>query len=144
MESRAWHKHYEPQVPPSLDYVDLTLPDIFEQSARRHHDRPAIAFWNNRLSYSQLKDQVDRFATGLARLGVTQGERVAISLLNLPQTVISYYAALKLGAQVVVTDPLNTAREISDQWSNAGVRFAIVLDFLFESRIRSMVDQLPV
>ncbi len=144
MESRPWHRCYEPQVPSSLDYVDITLPAIFERSAERYRDRPAIAFWNNCLNYTQLKDQIDRLATGMTELGVTKGERIAISLLNLPQAVIAYYAALKLGAQVVVTDPLNTAREISEQWAKAGVRFAVVLDFLFENRIRPMTDQLPV
>ena len=92
MESRTWHKCYEPQVPSSLNYLDITLPAMVEHSAERFRDRPAVAFWNNCLNYSQLKDQIDRLATGMAKLGVTKGERIAISL---DQVLVGHIAVLE-------------------------------------------------
>src|SRR5438552_12179374 len=135
IEARPWHKAYEAGVPTALDLEALTVSQFLERAARDHGDATAIIYFNRRLSYRQLKDHVDRFAAALAELGVTRDSRVAIQLPNIPQTVIAYYATLSLGAQAVMTNPLYTPRELEHQWKDAGCRFAVVTDFLFESRI---------
>ena len=103
METRPWHKAYEAGVPTALDLEALTVSQFLERAATDHGDATAIIYFNRRLTYRQLKDHVDRFATALAGLGVTRDTRVAIQLPNIPQTVIAYYATLSLGAQVVPT-----------------------------------------
>ena len=85
---------------------------------------------------------MNRFATALTRLGVQKDSRVAIQLPNLPQTVIAYYATLSLGAQVVLTNPLYTPRELEHLWKDAGCRVAVVLDAIYESKIRPARDRL--
>src|SRR6185436_1969859 len=97
-----------------------------------------------RLTYRELKDQVDRLATALAALGVAKDQRVAIQLPNLPQTVIAYYATLRLGAQAVFTNPLYTAPEMEHQWKDAGCRVAVVTDFTFDQKIKDHRAQLPI
>ena len=106
MTDRPWLKFYDDGVPPSIDYETSTIPESLDRAASRYADRPALTFMNARLSYSELEDHVDRFASALHTMGVTQGARVAIQLPNLPQTLIAYYATLKLGAQVVMTNPI--------------------------------------
>ena len=36
MEERIWHKSYDPQVPPSIDYEKITLPEALDRSARNY------------------------------------------------------------------------------------------------------------
>ena len=144
MEPRVWHRHYDQSVPPSLVYEPLVLPERLERSAAAYPDATAIVFLGSRLTYAQLKDQVDRLATALAGLGVGKGTRVAIHLPNLPQTVIAYYATLSLGGQVVMTNPLYVERELEHQWGDAGCQVAITADFLFASRLRHIRHRLPV
>ena len=141
---RPWLKSYEPGVPPLLDFEPLTVPQFLERAATQHGDATAVIFLNRRLSYRELKQQVDRFATALARLGVAHGTRVAIQLPNIPQTVVAYYATLSLGAQVVMTNPLYTPPELEHQWVDAGCRVAVVTDFLYAGRIRAVRDRLPI
>jgi long-chain acyl-CoA synthetase len=131
-------------VPPALDFEPLTLPQFLERAAAEHGDALALVFFNRRLTYRQLKDHVDRFAAALAGLGVTRDTRVAIQLPNIPQTVIAYYATLSLGAQVVMTNPLYTPRELEHQWADAGCRVAVVMDVLYANRIRAVRDRLPI
>ncbi len=144
MEQRVWHQFYDSSVPPSLKYEALTLPDNLARSAAAYPDHVAMAFMGTRLTYRQLKDEVDRLATALAALGVARGTRVAIQLPNLPQTVIGYYATLALGGHVVMTNPLLVEREIEHQWSDADCRVAIVADYLFDQRVRHIKNRLPV
>ncbi|HZI23289.1 MAG TPA: hypothetical protein VFD76_12245, partial [Gemmatimonadales bacterium] len=60
---RPWLKSYEPGVPPVLDFEPLTVPQFLERAATQHGDATAVIFLNRRLSYRELKQHVDRFAT---------------------------------------------------------------------------------
>jgi len=144
VEPRIWHKQYDSVVAPSLVYEPLVLPERLERSASAYPDMTAIAFLGARLTYGQLKDQVDRLATALAALGVTKGTRVAIHLPNLPQTVIAYYATLSLGGQAVMTNPLYVERELEHQWGDAGCTVAFTTDFLYAGRLRHIRNRLPI
>ncbi|MGA2382850.1 MAG: long-chain fatty acid--CoA ligase [Gemmatimonadales bacterium] len=144
MEQRVWHQFYDTVVPPSLVYEPLVLPERLERSVAAYPDQCAIAFLGTHLTYRQLKDEVDRLATALARLGVRKGTRVAIHLPNIPQTVIAYYATLALGGTVVMTNPLLVERELELQWADAECQVAITADFLFASRVKHIRNRLPV
>ncbi len=45
-----------------------------------------------RISYSQLKDEVCRFANGLKKLGVRKGDRVTIYLPQIPEAAVAMLA----------------------------------------------------
>ena len=141
---RIWTKHYEPGVPSDLTFERRTLVEMFEASCREWADRPAVTFKGRSLTYRALHEQVDRFATALAGLGVTTNSRVAYWLPNLPQTVIAYFATLKLGAQAVGTHPLYTERELEHQFNDAGVTVVVTLDYFWWGRLRGMLARTGV
>ncbi|MGH7568690.1 MAG: long-chain-fatty-acid--CoA ligase [Gemmatimonadales bacterium] len=143
-DERPWHRSYDPGVPRHVAFEDLTIPRFLERAAARHPDTTALVFLNGRLTYRQLDDQVARLATALAGLGVAPGSRVAIQLPNLPQTVIAYYATARLGAQVVLTNPLYTPREMEHQWKDAGCTVAVVADFTYDQKIAAHRAELPI
>jgi len=134
--TRPWHPAYDSGVPPQLPFEELTLAAAFTRSAQRHGERPALNFLNATFTYTQLERLVARFAGALVALGVKPGDRVAIQLPNLPQTVIAFQAALRVGAVVVMTNPLYTLREVQHQWSDAGVSLAITSDFTWMEVLR--------
>lgn len=141
---RFWTKHYEEGVPEDLQLQEKTVVQIFEESVKKWPDRPAVTLKGKTLTYRQLKDQVDRFATGLAKLGVKKDSRVALWMPNLPQMVIAYYATLSLGAQVVNTNPLYVEREVIHQFNDADVTVVVTLDFLWWNKLRGIIDQTKV
>ncbi|TNE78246.1 MAG: propionyl-CoA synthetase [Gammaproteobacteria bacterium] len=50
------------------------------------------------LTYSQLRDDVARFAGGLKKLGVVKGDRVVIYMPMVPEAVVAMLACARLGA----------------------------------------------
>jgi long-chain acyl-CoA synthetase len=144
MEERLWHRAYDTGVPTSVAFRDLTVPRLLDETAAARPEATALIFMNARITYRELKDQVDRFATALARLGAGKDTRVAIQLPNLPQTVIAYFATLSVGAQAVMTNPLYVEREIEHQWQDAGCTIAVLADFLYAARVRGIRDRLPI
>lgn len=50
------------------------------------------------LTFAELKREVDRFAAGLRRLGVGQGDRVALFMPPVPEAAVTIMACAKIGA----------------------------------------------
>jgi long-chain acyl-CoA synthetase len=117
---RPWLRHYEAQVPRTLEYPQRPLHSNLEQSALKHPEATATIFLNARLKYAELNSLADRFAAALQQLGVKKGDRVAIYVANCPQFVIGYYGALKAGAIAVTFNPLYAPREVEHQLKDSG------------------------
>ncbi|MFO7802129.1 MAG: long-chain fatty acid--CoA ligase [Desulfovermiculus sp.] len=128
---RPWLGSYDPNVPPHLEYETLPLFEYLDRAAARCPQRTALAFQNLRLGYAQLKDQAETVAANLQSLGVVKGDRVAIMLPNLPQTVIAYWGVLKAGGVVVMTNPLYMEKELVHHITDSGSRIMITLDRLW-------------
>tara|TARA_R110002126_G_scaffold5647_3_gene30256 strand:+ start:1495 stop:3177 length:1683 start_codon:yes stop_codon:yes gene_type:complete len=142
MSQRPWTQHYDDGIPHTLEYQDLCVIDLLDRSVRDYPERPALVFLGRTLTYRELGREVDRCAAAFAGLGVRPGMRVAVQLPNLPQTVIAYFAAQALGAEVVMTNPLYTVSEVRHQWGDAEVHLAVVADFVFESLLREHMTTL--
>jgi len=138
-EDRPWVAHYEEGVPESLAYEKICMPDILERTAGRFPDRMALLFEGNRVSYLRLNEMVSRFAACLHAFGVQKGDRVAILLPNLIPCVVSYFAALKIGAIAVMNNPLYSDRELEYQLTDSGASILITLDLL----ANRMIDLRP-
>lgn len=123
---RPWVASYAPGVPADLDPVSGSLVDLVAASARDYPDAPALQFFGRETSYRELWESIEQTAAGLAALGVTAGDPVAIVLPNCPQHIVAFYAVLRLGAVVVEHNPLYTPRELRKQFEDHGAKTAIV------------------
>ena len=88
-------------------------------------DHVALISNDAELTYGQLGNEVARLRGGLARLGVTAHDRVALLCGNGLNFVETYLAVLGLGAVVVPLNPQSPAPEIEREI--AAVRATVVL-----------------
>jgi long-chain acyl-CoA synthetase len=128
---KPWLQHYEAHVPPQIEYPLTVLPEILTQMAGKYPDRAAIMFKGHVISLRELEALVDRMTAGLQKLGVQQGDRVAVQLPNCPQFVIAYYAILRAGGIVVPCNPLYQAHEMTHQLNNSGSKIIITLSSMY-------------
>jgi len=128
---RPWLNHYEADVPDTIDYPSVPLTHFLTESAGRAPDHPALLFYGRPTTYRDLKAQVNQFSRAMLGLGLRKGDRVAIMLPNVPQCVIAYYGALKVGMVVVMTNPLYIEREIEVQMADSGALAIVTLDFMY-------------
>ncbi|MBI4124180.1 MAG: long-chain fatty acid--CoA ligase [Betaproteobacteria bacterium] len=135
--ARPWLAHYQKGVPASIEVPLKTVTQAFDEATERSPERPAVVFYGRRISYRELRDATDRLACALARLGVKKGDRVALYLLNSPQFIIAYFAALKCGATVTPISPVYTSHEVRFQLEDSGARVAICQDILYEKVAKS-------
>ncbi len=138
-----WLRNYDPGVPPAVDLSPRAIPWLLEQAAARAPAQTALVFFDKTLTYGTLREQVLRVAQGLKNLGLHPGDRLAVLLPNCPQLVVTYYAALHLGAIVVLMNPLFSPKEIKQQLLDSGARFVVVLDHLLPKAAEAAADVEP-
>ena len=127
---KLWLKSYEQGVPETIAYEELCMPDILDRTAKQFPERPALIFQGTVVSFRELKDMVDRFATCLADFGVKKGDAVALLLPNVIPCVVANFAVLKIGALVVMNNPLYSDPELEHQFNDSGSKVLITLDVL--------------
>ena len=96
----------------------MNLADLVRRAAERSPEKVALTYGptsvEGRLTYAELDTEVDRVASGLARLGVTKGDRVALAMPNIPHFVYAYFGVLRAGAVAVPLNAMLTEGEVSD------------------------------
>jgi len=129
--ARPWIRHYEQGVPAQLIIPDHPLTWLLDQTVSRYPGHTAFIYYGTKLTYAHFSSLANRFATGLQRLGIKKGDRLAIALPNIPQFPIVFYGALRAGAVIVPTNPLYTEREMQHQLADSGARFIVMLDMFY-------------
>ncbi|MEW6266310.1 MAG: long-chain fatty acid--CoA ligase [Thermodesulfobacteriota bacterium] len=124
---KAWPKDW----PKSLDYPEIPIFQMLDETAGRVPNRLAIIFGGMELTYGELKALTERFASALDDLGVRQGDRVAIHLPNCPQFAVAYYGVLRLGAIFTPMSPMLSHREAKHQLNDSGAETLISLDLIY-------------
>jgi long-chain acyl-CoA synthetase len=142
--SRPWYAHFDYWVRPNLNYPRRPLTDILRMAASDVPDRPAVAFLGQTLTYAEIKDRSDRFATALARMGIVKGDRIGIMLPNCPQYLVATFGILRAGGIVVNVNPLYTPREVGVIAQDAGMRALVVLDALAPTAQNAGIEMLLV
>ena len=103
----------------------------FEEICRKDPGSTALYYLGERFSYGKLNMLIDRFAAGLARIGVRPQDRVMLYIPNCPQWIIANFAINKIGAVMVPVSPIYTAYEIEYMIQDADIKTVICLDTNF-------------
>lgn len=136
--SRPWAKHQSAK-PGSIEVPLRTVTQAFDEATQRDPARTAVAFYGRSITYRELRDATDRLANAFAKLGLKKGDRIALYLVNSPQFIIAYFAALKCGATVTPISPVYTSHEVKYQLQDSGARAIICQDVLHEKVARTGV-----
>jgi long-chain acyl-CoA synthetase len=135
--ARPWLAHYQEGVPRQVEVPLKSVAQAFDEATERAPERPAVVFYGRSITYRELREATDRLANALAAQGVKKGDRVALYLLNSPQFIIAYFAALKCGATVTPISPVYTSHEVRYQLEDSGARAIVCQDILYEKVAKS-------
>ncbi|GAC27204.1 AMP-binding protein [Brumicola pallidula] len=95
---------YDPRIP---DRDQCVVRYLINRWAQETPDKVYVQFEDgDTWTYAELKERVVRAAVGFQKLGVQQGETVAVWLPNGPDALLAFYALNYIGAIFV---PFNTA-----------------------------------
>ena len=89
----------------------MNLTQMLHRMARARPDAVATSFLSRTTNWANLKERVARLAAGLRRLGLSEGDRVAILALNSDRFTEYYFAVWWAGG---VVTPLNTRWSVNE------------------------------
>ncbi len=96
-----------------VDVTQLTPLLFLERSAQVFSDKTAVTFGDEEMTYAELGQAVQTAAGGLAVLGVSEGDRVAYLMPNLPQMLVAHFAVPLLRAVLVAINTRLSGPEIA-------------------------------
>ncbi len=128
VETRPWLKSYGKFTPYTCPIPRQPLYKFLESAAERVPKTTATVFYGTKLTYQQLNQRVNQFAHALHGLGIRPGDRVMVILPNMPQMIIAYYAVMKIGGVVVLSNPEADAGQILKQIQQTESKVLVTLD----------------
>lgn len=121
---------------------DWSFAAVWDGIAREEPGRDAVVCGARRLTFGELADRAGRLATHLGRAGLEPGDRVAIDMVNRPEYLETFYAAMKLGCVPVNVNYRYGPEEIHYLLEDSGAR-VVVHDAEFGPPVRMAVRRIP-
>jgi len=118
-------------------FVDRHLPE-------GRGERVAIECGDERVTYAQLSERVNRFGSGLrGPLAVRMEERVLLLLPDIPEFAYCFFGAIKIGAVPVPLNTLLRSNEYEYLLNDTRARVAVVSDSLSHLILQIPRERLP-
>ncbi len=137
--------HWPPGLPLHLPLPVTSLPAALEQATARDPEHTALIYFGRRISYRELKADVDALAGWLQqRAGVRRGDRVLLQMQNCPQFVTAFHAILRADAVVVPVNPMLLAEELRYLRDDSGAQVVLTSEELLNSWAPILAEGKPM
>src|SRR5260370_7634673 len=117
---------------------------MFLATVKAMPEQAAIYYFDQAMSYGELDRKSTALAVALKARGITQGDRVALYVKNIPKFVIGLYGGWKIGAIVVSCNPMLKQRELEYHLNDSGAKCLICLESLYETIARDVIGNTQV
>ena len=112
--------------------MSLNLATLLRSTAQRVPNAPCISIGDATLSYSQVHEMTQRFASALAALGVEPGQHIALMLPNVAHFTVAYYGGHYNANPIVPLNVLLTPPEIAYHLEDSDAVALIVWEGFYE------------
>jgi long-chain acyl-CoA synthetase len=124
-------------VDEAMDLDDLSeehyggnVATLHDATVANHGETLAIESHGTELTHRELKAAADRFAGGLAGMGLEPGDPLLLFLPNCPQYIVASLGAMKAGVPISPVNPQYKSRELSYQLDDSGARAVLTHEAL--------------
>jgi len=121
-QARPWLKHYSSFVQPDVTTRFSNALEMFLATVKVMPGQPAVYYFDETMTYGELDRESTALASALKERGVAYGDRVALYLQNIPQFLIAMYALWKVGAIVVLCNPMFKQKELEYHLNDSGAK----------------------
>lgn len=134
---KPWRKYYRSTPIREFD-ENQTLYDFVFNANRENMDYPALGYYGNSWTFSELKTNVDRAADAFYRLGVKENDVVAVATISTPEVAIILLALNKLGAITTWLDIRSSEHSLAHYLNENGCKVLIAFDKLLPVVARAL------
>lgn len=140
---KPWLKWYDDDARniPSCD--DTNVYTYLKNQSQSRMSNVAINYFGQKYTYSSLFEKIDTIANAFTKLGVCKGDVVTLSMPNIPENVICFYALNKIGAIANLIDLRLKGQKLVDT-INSTTSTLIVATDLFINELISVINDTSI
>ena len=124
---KPWLKYYSEEAK-NANMPEMTIYEFLVDRNSRFKDRVALNYFNRKISYGELINNIDNTAIALTNLGIKENDIVTILMPTLPETIYLFYALSKIGAVANMVDPRTNSSNISNYIEETNSKYVFVVD----------------
>lgn len=95
-----------------FDVPDVSMLELIEKKNKDKLSNIAIEYYGTTYTYDQMFKEISKLALKYKKLGIKQGDVVAICMPTTPEAIFSLYALNKLGVICDMIDPRSNANQL--------------------------------
>ncbi|HBG18644.1 MAG TPA: acyl-CoA synthetase [Desulfobulbaceae bacterium] len=123
-------------------YDVLSPVKFLARSAAVYPDKVAVVHGDKRFTYREFEERVNRLASGLKKMGIRKGDKVAFLCPNIPPMLEAHYAVPMIGAVLVSINTRLSPAEIGYIVNHSDAK-AVFVDNQLASSILPVLGELP-
>jgi long-chain acyl-CoA synthetase len=120
-----------------------SLTGFLEEAVEKYEDNTALTRGEQKISYSELLDLTQSFATALYEAGVQKGDRVGLMLPNCPEYLVAFFGTMRIRATATQVNPIYVGRELTHIFDNSGTETVIVHSMMYE-KAKAVQESTPL
>lgn len=90
----------------------MNIKELLNKCALSHPRKPAIIFGETEIDFLRLRDSSFKVANYLSRINLSQSDKIALFLPNIPQAIFSILGIFSIGSSAVPLDFMLTEEEL--------------------------------
>ncbi len=126
------------------ELIHLTFSQVLDRMVEEFPDQYAFKYTtlDYTRTYSEFREDVDRFARALMSMGVRPGSKVAIWATNVPAWYITFWAATKLGAVLVTVNTAYKIHEAEYLLRQSDTHTLVMIESCLDSDYKGIINEL--
>ncbi len=126
------------------ELIDYTFGKVLDRLVEEFPDQYAFKYTtlDYTRTYSEFRDDVDRFARALISMGVRAGSKVAIWATNVPAWYITFWATTKIGAVLVTVNTAYKIHEAEYLLRQSDTHTLVMIESALDSNYRAIINEL--
>ncbi|XP_076813988.1 long-chain fatty acid transport protein 2-like [Clavelina lepadiformis] len=105
---------------------NIIFPERLLRCAKSQPDKPYILFMDEVWTYEKMNRRVNQTVRALHKLGIRQGDRLALMMYNEPAYVAILLASMRLGAEIALINYNNRLKALSHSISIVNAKLLII------------------
>lgn len=135
---KPWLKYY------SEEAINAPLPEytIYEylwENNKDHLDDVALNYFDRKITFKELFDNIEKAAKGFAALGVKKGDIIVMATVTIPETIYAFYGLNRIGAVSNMVDPRTSTEGIKEYISEVKANYVLSIDVAYPKIEKAIV-----
>jgi 2,3-dihydroxybenzoate-AMP ligase len=137
-----WPEEYARRYRERGYWEGKSVPAALAESVARRPSKIALVHGDERISYAELLERVERLAAGFVQAGLKPLDRVVLQLHNVPEFLYAYFGLIRAGCIPVMALRAHRHTEVRHFLASSGATGYVIPDVLRDFDYRAMADEM--